>query len=246
MGGNSSHGIRTASFDVKIPYDEKWFWSFLWPSKAFYHYQGSIYLLPESPGKLTIHYTKMKEVKERETITSDQFIQNSREIAGGGAGHSLIKKPHSLKTKPGWEIVPESVQFLVDESKGKKEDSEARKNRWEKHEVNTEQVTYLVTTHTYEPITHCGKIRFRISADITRSHLEEEKTTEEYILKWGESIVIDESKGSWKIHFDSFDGLHNEISGFGRSRFFKVDPVGAKPVLSIDAPEQVSSHILLS
>jgi hypothetical protein len=246
LGGNSSQGIRTASFDVKIPYDENWFWSFLWPSKAFYHYQGSIYLLPESPGKITIHYTKMNEVPEIETLISDQFIQNSREIAGGGSGHSQIKKPYSLKTKPGWKIVPETVQFHVDESRGRREDSESRRNRWELFEVTSEQATYLVTTHTYDPIEHCGKIRFRISADITRSYWEEVKTTEEHILKWGESIVIDESKGSWVLHFDSFDGLHNQIPGYGRSRFFRVEPVGGKPVLSIDAPEQVSSHILLS
>ncbi len=246
LGGNLAQGIRTASFDVKIPYDEKWFWSFLWASKAFYHYQGSIYLLPETPGKLTIHYTKMREVEEREKLTSDQFTQNSREIAGGGSGCSLIKQPHSLKTKSGWKIVPDTVQFHADTSKGRKEGSESRKNRWELHEVTSEQATYLVTTHTYDPIEHCGKIRFRISAEISRTHLEEVKTTEEYMLKWGESIVIDESKGSWVIHFDSFDGLHNQIPGYGRSRFFRVDPVGGKPVLSIDAPEQVSSHFLLS
>ncbi len=81
--------------------------------KRFINYQGSIYLLPESPGKVTIHYTKMKEVEERETITSDEYRQNSREIAGGGAGHSLIKQPHSLKTKPGWKIVPDTVKFHV-------------------------------------------------------------------------------------------------------------------------------------
>ncbi len=246
LAGNSMHGIRTASFDVKIPYDETWFWSFLWRPKAFYHYQGSIYLLPESPGKITIHYTKMKEVEEREMIISDQRIQNSREIAGGGSGHSLIKQPHSLKTKPGWKIVPDTVQFHVDESKGKKEDSESRKNRWELHEVTPEQATYLVTTHTYDPIEHCGKIRFRISADISRTHLVKETTREEYVKKWGESIIIDESKGSWVIHFDSFDGLHNEIPGYGRSRFFRVESFGGKPVISIDSPEQVSSHFLLA
>ena len=74
LGGNSNHGIRTASFDVKIPYEEKGLLSALWgTSKAFYHYQGSLYLLPESPGKITIHYTKMKEVEERETITTPEY-----------------------------------------------------------------------------------------------------------------------------------------------------------------------------
>jgi hypothetical protein len=246
LGGNSTLGIRTASFDVKIPYDEKWFWSFLWPSKAFYHYQGSIYLLPESPGKITIHYTKMKEVEEREPITTDVYMQNSREIAGGGAGHSLIKQPHTLKTKAGWKIDPDTVHFHVVETKGRAEDSEARRNRWELHEATPEQTTYLVTTHTYHPIEHCGKIRFRISADITRKHLVKETTTEEYVKKWGESVVIDESKGSWVIHFDSFDGLHNEISGYGRSRFFSVEPSGGKTRILIDAPEQVSSHFILA
>jgi len=245
LEGNSQHGIRTASFDVKVPYDEKWFWSLIWPSKAVYHYQGSIHLLPESPGKITIHYTKMREVEKREAIITNEFIQNSREIAGGGAGHSLIKQPHTLKAKAGWKIVPDSVQFHVIESKGYGENSEARKNRWQLHEVTSEQVTFLVTTHTYSPIEHCGKIRFKISADISQTYLEEETAKEEHVLKWGESHVIDESKGSWVIHFGSFDGLHNEISGYGRSRFFRVEPSGGKTMLSIDAPEQVSSHFLL-
>ncbi len=245
LDGNSAHGIRTASFDVKIPYDENWFWSILWPSKSFYHYQGSICLLPKSPGKITIHYTRMREVEERETITTSEYIQNSREISGGGAGHSLVKQPHSLKTKPGWKIVPDTVQFHVIESKGNAESSEARKNRWQLHEITPEQATYLVTTHTYDPIEHCGKIRFKISADIARKYLVKETTLDVHVKKWGESIVIDESKGSWVIHFDSFDGLHNEISGYGKSRFFRVEPSGGKPMLSIDAPEQVSSHFLL-
>jgi hypothetical protein len=246
LNGNSEHGIRTASFDVKIPYDESWFWSYIWPSNPFYLYQGSIYLLPESPGKITIHYTKMREVEKRESHTSDQFIQNSREIKGGGSACSVINKPHSLKTKPGWKIVPDTVQFHVISSKGYGENSEARKNRWQLHDVTPEQVTYLVTTHTYDPIEHSGKIRFKISADISRTYLQEEITTEEHMLKWGESIVIDESKGSWVIHFDSFDGLHNEISGYDTSRFFRVEPSGGKPRLSIDAPEQVFSHFLLA
>jgi hypothetical protein len=246
LGGNSTHGIRSASFDVKIPYEENSFWSSFWPSKTFYHYQGSIYLLPESPGKITIHYTKMKEVGKREKHMSGEFIQNSREIAGGGAGHSLIKQPHSLKTKPGWKIVPDSVQFHVVESKGRAESSDSRRNSWQLHEVTPEQATYLVTTHTYEPITHCGKLRFKISADIARTYLVEETTAEEHVKKWGESIIIDDSKGSWVIHFDSFDGLHHEISGYGRSRFFSVEPSGGKTRLLIDAPERVSSNFVLS
>jgi hypothetical protein len=247
LGGNSNHGIRTASFDVKIPYEESGFLSALWgPSKAFYHYQGSLYLLPESPGKITIHYTKMKEVEEREAITTPEYIQNSREIAGGGAGHSLIKQPYALKTKAGWKIDPDTVHFHVIESRGRAENSESRRNRWERHEVTPEQVSYLVTTHTYDPITHCGKIRFKISADVARTRQVKETTIEEYVKKWGESIVIDESKGSWVIHFDSFDGLHNEISGYGRSRFFSVEPSGGKTRLLIDAPEQVSSHFILA
>jgi hypothetical protein len=243
--GNSEHGIRTASFDVKIPYDESWFWAHFWSSESFYHYQGSICLLPKSPGKITIHYTQMREVDEFDTITTGERIQNSREIGGGGVGHSQIENPHSLKTKLGWKIVPETVNFDLIESKGKKENSESRKNRWHRHEVTPEQATYLVTTHTYDPIKHCGKIRFRISADVTRTHLVKETTTEEHILKWGESKAIDESNGSWVVHFDSFDGLHNETSGYGKSRFFRVEPSGGKPVISIDAPEQVSSHFLL-
>lgn len=242
---NSANGIRTASFDVKIPYDENWFWSRLWPSKSFYHYQGSIYLLPKSPGKITIHYTQMREEVETDTITSDQFTQNSREIEGGGSGCSLIKQPHSLKTKAGWKIVPDTVQFHVDENKGKKKNSISLKNTWELYEVTPEQATYRVTTHHYEPVKRCGKIRFRISADIARTHLVKETTIDEHVLKWGESKAIDESKGSWVIHFDSFDGLHNEISGYGKSRFFRVEPSGGKAMLSIDAPEQVSSHFLL-
>jgi hypothetical protein len=246
LGGNSTHGIRTASFDVKIPYDENWFWSRVWPSKTSYNYQGAIYCLPESPGKVTIHYTKLREEEEIDMITSDQKWQNSREIEGGGSGCSLIKQPHSLKTKVGWKIVPDTVQFHVDENKGKKKNSISLKNKWELYEDTPEQVTYLVTTHTYDPIEHCGKIRFRISATISRTYLVKETTKEEHVLKWGESVVIDESKGSWVIHFDSFDGLHNEISGYGRSRFFRVEPSGGNPMLSIDAPEQVSSHFLLA
>jgi hypothetical protein len=133
----------------------------------------------------------------------------------------------------------------VIESKGKAEDSESRRNRWELHEVTPEQATYLVTTHTYNPIKRCGKIRFKISADIARTHLVKETTQEEHVLTWGESRHIEESKGSWVIHFDSFDGLHNEISGYGRSRYFRVDPSGG-PLLSVDSPEQVSSHFLLA
>ncbi|HUD02266.1 MAG TPA: hypothetical protein VMR37_08045 [Rhabdochlamydiaceae bacterium] len=246
LGGNSAHGIRTASFDVKIPYDEKWFWSLLWPSKAFYHYQGSIYLLPESPGKITIHYTKMRKIEEKETIITTEHIQNSREIAGGGAGHSLIKEPYTLKAKAGWKIVPGTVQFHVIESKGSKEDSESRKNRWQLHEVTPEQATYLVTTHTYDPIEHCGKIRFKISADISRTHLVEETIKKEYALKWGETLAIDESKGSWVIHFDSFDGFHHEVPGYGGCRFLRIQSFGGKPVIVMDAPEQVTSHYLLS
>ena len=81
---------------------------------------------------------------------------------------------------------------------------------------------------------------------ISRTLLVKETTTEEHTLNWGESMVIDESKGSWVVHFDSFDGLYNEIPGYGRSRFISVDPSGGKPVLSIDASEQVTSHFLLS
>lgn len=245
LEAKSGHGIRTASFDVAIPYEEKSSWSLLWPAQSFYHYQGSLYLLPESPGKITIHYTRKREVRETETITSCQFTQNSRELTGGGAGHSIIDKPYFLKTGPGWKIVPGTAEFHVDENKGRKQNSESLKNKWRLYEETAEQVAYLVTTHTYDPIEHCGKIRFRISAQIARTHLVEETKKEVYHLKWGESIVIDESKGNWVIHFDSFDGLHNQIPGYGKSRFLRVESFGGKPVLSVDSPEQVSSHFLL-
>ncbi|HEX2578822.1 MAG TPA: hypothetical protein VHK67_00260 [Rhabdochlamydiaceae bacterium] len=242
LGDKTVSGIRMASFDVSIPYEEKNVWTSLWPVQSFYHYQGSLYLLPESPGKITIYYTRKREVRETETITSCQFTQNSRELAGGGAGHSMIDKPYFLKAGPGWKIVPSTAEFHVDENKGKKQNSESLKNKWRLYEETPEQVTYLVTTHTYDPIEHCGKIRFRISAKVARVHLVEETKKEVYHLKWGESIVIDESKGNWVIHFDSFDGLHNQIPGYGKSRFLRVESFGGKPVLSVDSPEQVSSH----
>lgn len=245
LGGKAERGIRAASFDVTIPYEEKSSWSLLWPSQAFYHYQGSLYLLPESPGKITIYYTKKRKVEEKETITSSQFTQNSRELAGGGAGHSIIDKPYFLRASSGWKIVPGTAEFHVDENKGRKQNSESLKNKWRLFEETSQEVTYLVTTHTYDPIEHCGKIRFRISAKVARTHFVEETTKEEYHLKWGESIVIDESKGNWVIHFDSFDGLHNQIPGYGKSRFLRVESFSGKPVLSVDTPEQVSSHFLL-
>jgi hypothetical protein len=64
-------------------------------------------------------------------------------------------------------------------------------------------------------------------------------------LKWGESKIIDESKGSWVVHFDSFDGIHNQMPGYGSARFFSVKSFGGQPVLVMDAPQQVSSHFLL-
>jgi hypothetical protein len=243
LGGNSVHRIRSASFDVTIPYQDNWFWSTFWPSQPFYHYQGSVYLLPESPGKVTIYYTKIREVEERDSIKSDEFKQNSRSI---GVEGKTMTKPYTLQAKPGWKIVPETVQFHIIESRGDREHLDTLKNKWEKHLVTPEEVTYLVTTHHYGDGRHCGKILFIITADLVRTHPVEETIKEEFVLKWGESIVIDESKGSWVIRFDSFDGLHNEISGYGKSRFFRVEPSGGKPVIAIDAPEQVTSNYLLS
>jgi len=156
-------------------------------------------------------------------------------------------KPYSLfPIKSGWKIIPEKVQFLVIQSKGDKEHVDSLKNKWHLHLATPEQATYLVTTHHYHPPAHCGKIKFRISAEMSRTHLVPETTIEEYVLKWGESKAIDESKGSWIIHSDSFDGIHNEVPGYGVSKFFRVQSFGGKPVLSVDAPEQVTSHFLLS
>jgi hypothetical protein len=243
--GNSNHGIRRASFDVKIPYASESLSSFLWPSQRTSEYQGSIYLLPEFPGKITIHYTKMKDQAESDTITSDEYIQNSRSFGVGGEGRTFTKL-YTLQTRPGWKIVPESVRFNVISSKGNREQSSTFKNRWELHQANFDQFSYMVTTHKYAPKNHCGKIRFKLSATISRPIPIKENTHEEHWLKWGESRVIDESKGSWVVHFESFDGIRNEVPGYGISRFFKVQPFGGRPVLSIDPPERVTSHFLLS
>ncbi|HUD01770.1 MAG TPA: hypothetical protein VMR37_05550, partial [Rhabdochlamydiaceae bacterium] len=247
LGGSSVHGIRSASFDVTIPYQDSWFWNTFWPSQPFYHYQGSVYLLPESPGKITIHYTRMREDVERDTIKSDEFKQNSRGIHRGGEGKTMTK-PHTLQAKPGWKIVPESVQFHVIDSRGEREHLDTFKNKWEKHLVTPEQATYLVTTHYYgaDGGKHAGKIRFKISADIVRTHPVTETIKKEYALKWGETMAIDESKGSWVIHFDSFDGFHHEVPGYGGCRFLRVQSFGGKPVIVMDAPEQVTSNYLLS
>ncbi len=242
LGGNSVHGIRKASFDVEIPFESTSLLSYVLPSETSYHYQGSIYLLPEFPGRITIHYTKLRMEEKHEVIKSPNIIQNSRD-SNGGEGRSIINRIHTLKTKAGWKIVPGTVHFNILENKGER-------SKWELHQVTSEQATYHVTTRRYsighKNYNHCGKIIFNISATISQSYPVVEKTKEEHFLKWGESIIIDESKGNWEIHFDSFDGLHNEIPGYGVSKFLRVQSFGGKPVLTIDPPEQVTSHFLLS
>jgi hypothetical protein len=187
----------------------------------------------------------MKEQVETDTITSDEYIQNSRSFGVGGEGRTL-QKLYTLHTRQGWKIVPESVKFDAIASKGDKEHNITLKNRWELHQVNSDQFSYMVTTHNYAPKDHCGKVRFKLSATISRPRPVEEKNQEEHWLKWGESRVIDESKGSWVVHFESFEGIRNEVPGYGISRFFKVQSFGGKPVLSIDPPEQVTSHFIFS
>lgn len=162
LGGNSMHGIRSASFEVKIPYADQSYWSYFLslfrPSEACDIYQGSISLLPESPGKITIYYTKMKKVEEKETIVSEEYRQSSRpEDVGENMGFYFgfpLKKLYTLQAKAGWKIVPESVQFHVKSNKGAKENVEALKNKWNLHEVTPEKATYQVTTHYYEPVDH--------------------------------------------------------------------------------------------
>ena len=187
----------------------------------------------------------MKDQVETDTITSDEYVQNSRSFRVGVEGRTLTKL-YTLHTRPGWKIVPESVKLSPIESKGDKEHNSALKNRWELHQVNSDQFSYMVTTHNYAPKDHCGKVRFKLSATISRLRPVEEKNQEEHWLKWGESRIIDESKGSWIVHFESFDGIRNEVPGYGGSRFFKVQPFGGLFVFLFVLFVWVTSHFLLS
>jgi hypothetical protein len=100
-------------------------------------YQGSICLFcPEHPGKITVYYTKLREVVETEKITSVEYEQNSRDKDHGGEGKTLTK-PYTLKPKAGWKIVPGSAKFHVMSSKDHEDGPKGLKNKWENQLENS-------------------------------------------------------------------------------------------------------------
>jgi hypothetical protein len=222
--------MRMTSFTVRIPYIEK---GWIYNSATLYEFKGSVTLLPDSPGKVVLQFTKFKEIIETKEISSHSYIQNSRK---NGLNKTLENQPYTLSTELGWQIVPGSQEFLADENKGDRKTA-----AWSLASVQPSHVTYLVSTFHYDPPKHCDKLTFHVTAIVSRTFKTTETSTEEVSLKWGDSITIDPSKGDFTASYVCFDGTTTALQPNTFEKYVTLAMRDGKSILSAKAPEYIAS-----
>lgn len=162
-------------------------------------YRCIIILLPKFPGRIETQGISIKEEIEKKLIITPTILQSSRKR---GFNKTVKDYPHHLDAEPGWEIEKGSAIFIPDEVKGRP----IPKVRWSLPQELPTRVTYFVTTHKYEIVKHCDKIRFRISAVQKRVIRIEEKLSEDKQLAWGNEYELGVTPNSVAI-WHSFDGM---------------------------------------
>ncbi len=190
-------------------------------------YRVAIGLIPPNPGKITLEKTTLQLRKERKEFKSNQFKLDSTQDR-----RDHIDVPFTVISEPGWAIDPRSQSFHVVREKGS----------WNKRlqNITSDRITYLVTTR-YRLLAPSGSVKWTIHYDAERVIQEESKTTEDVVLKWGDSKAFDVYQGNWKVVFQDFNGTTNEFTGINQPNpYIKFHRQGGKLLISTVDPSNLS------
>ncbi len=229
----SQSTLQKATYSLEVPY-RSGYWS-----KTVKVYQGMITLLPASPGRIEAQGVKVEEEVEKKLIVTPTRKQTSRPYQ---FNRTVKNQPYHLDAEPGWEIEKDSATFHADEVKGRPRP----RVEWSLLSESATRVTYVVTTHRYQPHDHCDKIFFRISAIQKRIVNQEKNTTSEQKLEWGltRKLKIDENylkiNENYSIVWHSFEGTKHLIKPNFYSRFLDLVEHEGRLWISLKEKEDLS------
>ena len=227
--------LKTIDIKLNVPSLERVFlcYSTIQPS-VFTTY---LCLLPDSPGKITLQYTTLKEVEEQKSFRTPDIWQDSRKH--GGENNTIAHRPHVLRPEAGWSIVPgkSGIHLFHIESVG---------NQWLKKSDGPAELLYHVTTikHKHKP---AGRLGFYLYATVSRIKTVAEEKFESLNMKWGESVEINPSRyKEWKVIFDAFDGSRKVYYGNTDDTFISIQSPAGLPILTIKPPTSMPRDLGLS
>lgn len=133
--------------------------------------------LPASPGKLTITKSSTAKNIEKQTKRTRTFLLN-------GSKGDLVEK-QCVPTHDGWTLVPESVELVVEISKG-------QKNRdWNYRKTNSGGKTCYTAEVFFNSSGTSGKLEYHLKYDVKRNTTEASTDVSEIPIAWGEQKQLE-------------------------------------------------------
>jgi hypothetical protein len=154
--------------------------------------------LPASPGKLTITKNSMAKNIEKQTKRTRTFLLN-------GSKGNLVEK-QCVPNHDGWTLVSESVELVVEISKG-------QKNRdWSYRKTSSGGKICYTAEVFFNNSGTSGKLEYHLKYDIMRNKTEETSDTSEMVLTWGERQQLNFDQPVTEIIFTDFMGNQTIIA----------------------------------
>lgn len=153
--------------------------------------------IPASPGKLTITKNSTAKNTEKQTKRTRTFLLN-------GSKGNLVEK-QCVPNHEGWTIVPESVELIVEISKG-------QKNRdWSFRKTNSGGKICYTAEVFFNSTGTSGKLEYHLKYDIIRDKTEATANTSELALTWGQVQQLNFDFPITEVLFTDFMGTQTKI-----------------------------------
>ncbi len=153
--------------------------------------------IPTSPGKLTITKNSTAKNTEKQTKRTRTFLLN-------GSKGNLVEK-QCVPSHEGWTIVPESVELVVEISKG-------QKNRdWSFRKTNSGGKVCFTAEVFFNSTGTSGKLEYHLKYDIVREKTEATANTSELALTWGQMQQLNFDFPITEVLFTDFMGTQTKI-----------------------------------